>query len=150
MYGVSPIVTLAYYDSDGVEIFDPEVDGVISYVYTVEVPTALEGPSVENIMVVPLTSYSDFSFVYSTDIQLSSPPLSGKYYINCGDTDGNIYSTLDLDVSNVEAVVKTRLENDCPWLKGGIDVTRVTSTWSDKKMGIEFQVHFHGISGELP
>jgi len=141
-------VTLTFKDTSGVEV--PEGDATaVSWVYTIEVPTAIEGPSVESIMVVAITTVSEFDFVYSKDLQLSDPPLSGSFYLMCSDTQGNTFATHDLPVSADANAVRHLLESDCPWLKGSIDVQKTSKIYASNKMGIEFQVHFHSVMGKL-
>lgn len=67
-YGVDPIVTLSYRAVDGETVLEQGEDGIVYFVYQVEVPTAIARPSVETIMIVPLTSFSTIEFVYPTDI----------------------------------------------------------------------------------
>ena len=88
-------------------------------------------------------------FVFSTDVQLSDPPLSGKYYLKCADTTGTFYATNDIDITSDANRVKSLLENDCSFLKDKISVRQLTDTHSSNKMGVEFEVHFHGMAGSL-
>ena len=54
-------------------------------------------------MVLPLSSFSSFEFVYPTEIQLSDPPLTGKFWIECHNTEGETYATSDIDITTVDA-----------------------------------------------
>lgn len=76
VYKKAPLVTLTYRDSYGNDV-DISNSTLTFYVYTVQVPTALTSASVTNIMLVPLTSWSNVQFRYPDEVQLSSPPLSG-------------------------------------------------------------------------
>ena len=96
-FGLEPLVTLSYRTSDGSETVEGADDATV-FVYTIEVPTAISEASVDTILLVPLTTASTVTFVYSNDIQLSSPPLSGKFWVKCYDTDGSWYSTADLSM----------------------------------------------------
>ena len=87
LYGVDPLVTLKYVDQDDLEV-EADAFNMRAVVYTVQTPTALNGPSVETIMVLPLSTFSTIEFVYPTEIQLSSPPLTGKFWIECHNTEG--------------------------------------------------------------
>lgn len=90
LYKVNPQVTLTYRDINGLDVAVDSPD-VEYFVYKVEVPTALNAPSVETITAVQSTSLSSISFTYPADMQLSSPPLSGSYYLDCANTDGQVY-----------------------------------------------------------
>jgi len=61
------LVTLTFFNSGGVETTEGAADATV-FTYTIEVPTAIARPSVENIMLVPVTSASPVEFVYSADI----------------------------------------------------------------------------------
>ena len=56
----------------------------------------------------------------------------------CAHPDGSVYATQDIPITSTAAQLKTALERDCPFLKGGITVDRVTSNWSTFNMGAEF------------
>lgn len=129
VYGIAPSVTLTYYNLDIVETVEG-ADDVSILVYTIEVPTAINRPSVEYIMLVPLTTTSEIEFVYSVDIQLSSPPLTGSYWIKCYDTDGTWYSTQDIPIGSNANTVFNRLTTDCSFLKDKISVSQVTSNFN--------------------
>ena len=149
LYGVNPVVTLTVFDADGAETTEDALD-IAAHHYLIEVPLAISIPSVETIMVVPMSTQADILITYPSDKQLSSPPLSGKFYIDCYNTDGNKYSTRDIDVSSVSANrFKSVLESDCSFLAGKISVTMLTSTYSKKVMGVEFQINFQGIAAGL-
>lgn len=148
VYGVAPIVTLDNYTADFTETTEG-ADDVAILIYTIEVPSAIGRPSVENIMLVPMSTFSDIEFVYSTDIQLSSPPLSGSYWLKCYDTDGTWYSTQDIPVGSNANFVYNRLVSDCSFLKDKISVSQITSDHPRIEMGVEFEVHFHGMTGAL-
>eukprot|EP00354_Favella_ehrenbergii_P006253 CAMPEP_0170454576 /NCGR_PEP_ID=MMETSP0123-20130129/2782_1 /TAXON_ID=182087 /ORGANISM="Favella ehrenbergii, Strain Fehren 1" /LENGTH=74 /DNA_ID=CAMNT_0010717335 /DNA_START=60 /DNA_END=284 /DNA_ORIENTATION=- len=74
-------------------------------------------------MTVPMSTQSEIQYKFPKEIQLSDPPLSGKYYLECSNTDGKKYATTDIDVTSNAAAVKNLLEKDCAFLKGKIDVT---------------------------
>ena len=67
LFKVDPKVTLNYLDFNG-EIVEAESENLAELVYTIEVPTAIDIPSVENIMIVPMTTQSTVEFLYSTDV----------------------------------------------------------------------------------
>lgn len=149
LYGVEPIVTMKFVDQHDEEV-EQDAPTMLKAVYTIETPTALDGPTVDTIMTIPLSSFSQFDFVYPPEIQLSSPPLSGKFWVECHNTDGNTYATSDIDIRTVTAdILKSVLETDCSFLKDKISVQMLTDRHSDRKMGVEFQVFFHGVVGSL-
>lgn len=156
-------MTRLVYDADGNETAEDEIvvdaEGVETtkdmleiqaHHYIVEVPLAISVPSVESILVASITSGASVEITYPVDKQLSSPPLSGTFYINCYDTDGSMYSTRDIDFQSVtDKIVKNVLQEDCSFLSGKISVEQLTSTWSKKAMGFEFQVNFFGVAASL-
>lgn len=59
-----------------------------------------------------------------TEPRLSTPPLSGSFYVSCYNTDGSKYDTQDIDITSVSAnSFKKVLESDCSFLEGKIEVT---------------------------
>jgi hypothetical protein len=96
-FSVSPLVTATYLDSTGAETTEDGVD-VFTIDYLVEVPTILTEASVTSIIMVATTTSATVEFVYPADLQLSSPPLSGKFYVECIDVDGGAYATEDMDL----------------------------------------------------
>ena len=149
-YGVVPIVTRTFIDSQGVE-YSEEIFDVHTVRYIIETPMALSAATVETIMYVPTTTAASVEIIYPDEAnKLSSPPLSGTFYVSCYNNDGNRYSTEDMDITSVSATsFKNVLERDCSFLSGNISVTKMTSTWANNAMGVEFQINFHGIAGDL-
>lgn len=45
--------------------------------------------------------------------------------------------------------VRHRLESDCYFLKQKISVSKITDNMANDQMGVEFEIHFHGMSGTL-
>lgn len=101
-YGVSPVVTKRWLDSDGVETTDG-AENVYSSVYTIKVPTALKAPSVDLIILLPISTKSKFTVVYPIEKQLSTPPMKGKFFIECHSPDGKAYATQDMSIWNINA-----------------------------------------------
>lgn len=84
---------------------------------------ALESATIETIMFVPVSSASIIDIVYPELDRLSSPPMSGTFYVSCYNIDGNRYDTQDMDISSVTAKsFKKVLEDDCGFLKGKVSV----------------------------
>ena len=76
--------------------------------------------------------------------------MSGKFWIECHNTDGETYSTSDIDITTVDAATfKSVLETDCSFLKDKISVERLTGDFPDRNMGVEFQVFFQDVYGAL-
>ena len=150
---MQPIVTLQYYDDADTETTVDDPNGVTTWKYTIETPTALESASVETIMFVPVTSGATCDIIYPGDVdqpRLSSPPLSGTFYASCYNTDGMKYDTIDMDIADVSAKsFKSVLEEYCGFLAGKISVTKLDTTYASNAMGVEFQVNFHGIAATL-
>lgn len=55
-YHTQPIVTVAYLDADGLPATQ---ETAYTTVYKIETPTILSAPSVENIMVVPVSTFAE-------------------------------------------------------------------------------------------
>lgn len=119
-YGVSPVITKTLYDSSLIETTEDGED-IYQSVYTIQVPTAIGFASVDTIMLLPLSTKSKFTIVYPKDKQLSTPPLAGKFFMECHSPDGKSFPTKDMLIKSASAnSVKARLEADCGFLKGKI------------------------------
>ena len=156
VYNVEPIVTLKYYDNADIEVPSDQASGDITYKYMIETPTALESASVETIMLAPVTTEATIDIIYPEDDhrigrkRLSSPPITGTFYVSCYNTDGAKYDTNDMDITTVTAEsFQQVLETDCSFLAGKISVTELSTTFASRSMGVEFQVSFHGVAGSL-
>ena len=55
-FGVDPLVTLTYCDSSGAPVEESDTENIYKRIYTVKVPTAIESASVEQIMVVAVST----------------------------------------------------------------------------------------------
>ena len=110
----------------------------------------MASPSVENVIVVPVTTTAEITVATPEEVQLSSPPLSGSFWILCHNTDGNSYRTADFDVSRTDARhLRQLIEHDCSFLKGKIVVTKIDSTYKDDSIGIEYEIFFEGMNGPV-
>ena len=97
-------------------------------------------------MVFAMSTTASIEISYPADNQLASPPLSGKFFVECHNVDGNAYATSDMDLTISASGLKAVLETDCSFLKGKISVSKLTSTWSKTSLGTEFMVDFFGVS----
>jgi hypothetical protein len=148
IYKQAPSVTLSYQDAAGKDV--PYGDAALNaYVYKVELQTAISEPSVTQITTVAITSKSKVEIKYPSDLQLSDPPISGKYYLKCSNTDGATYATNDIDIKSDARAVQRLLESNCSFLKGKITVRQRYDTFPTNKMGVEFEIDFHGVKGSL-
>ena len=144
-FSVNPNVALTYFDSAGAETTSDGAD-ILTYVYTVTVPRPISQASVGTIVFVSLGTLSTVDFTYPADLQLSDPPISGMFYINCADLDGDMYATTDMDIVSASAAdFQAILENDCSFVRGLIEVERITDTYSDRNIGVEFQIRFNDV-----
>ena len=97
---------------------------------------------------VASTSNSTFTWVYSESISLSSPPLKGKFFLECYDQAGNPYYTKDLDYNIHTGNVKTELIKACPWLRDSVDV-RQGYLYPYDADGIDLLIYLRGIKYSL-
>jgi hypothetical protein len=98
LYDVEPLVTSTFYDGSG-SVTTEDSGTVNSITYMIQTPTALAAASVDNIFVLPITTSSTIEVVYPSVKQLSSPPLSGKFFVECHDVTGQAYTTHDMELS---------------------------------------------------
>lgn len=98
---------------------------------------------------LPVSTTSTISIDYPTDVQLSSPPITGQFWVQCHNTDGESYATRDIDFNANAQHFKNVLEADCSFLAGKIEVTQLTTTFASRTIGVEYKVGFTGVSSEL-
>ena len=142
-------MTRTFHDINGAETTEDALD-VDSVRYTIEVPVAIEGPSVEQILVDKDTTVATFEFVYPNDSQLfSSPPITGTFYAKCYHPDGREFSTPDMGFSTSANDFKNVLETYCSFLKGKIRVTISRGTYANSSLGREYLIWFDDIDASL-
>ena len=71
LYGVEPIVTLQFFDEAGTKTTEDDPNGVFTWKYTIETPTALESASVEIIMLIPGSTSASIDIIYPEDPRLA-------------------------------------------------------------------------------
>ena len=87
-------------------------------------------------MIIPVSTGATIDIIYPEDPRLaeprlSSPPLSGSFYVSCYNTDGSRYDTQDMDVVTITPrTFKQVLERDCGFLAGKISVSKLDTTYS--------------------
>ena len=122
LFDVEPTVTRTYLDAEGVETSDVTT----TVKYTIVVPVAIpadKSPSVTGIIVEKLDTEATFEIAYPAAVQLSDAPLEGSFVAYCYHPDGQFYATRAMEIANVNAnTLKVRLETDCGFLKGKIEV----------------------------
>ena len=121
-FDFDPEVTRTYLDATGVET--SEVTTTVKY--TIVVPVAIpadQSPSVEGIIVEKVDTEATFEIAYPAAVQLSDAPLEGEFVAYCYHPDGQFYATRPMDTATVNAnTLRVRLETDCGFLKGKIEV----------------------------
>ena len=82
-FGAVPTVAKKYINYEMKETVETDTENIMEVRYVIELPKAITTPTVNNIMVVSLGSRAELTFSYPKDVQLSDPPLSGEWYIEC-------------------------------------------------------------------
>ena len=99
---MKPDVTRTYHTDTGVETTEGALD-VHSVRYTIVTPIAIDGPSVEEIIVAKDTTTATIEIIYPTEKQTSDPPISGSFYVRAYDEAGtpcDMQEDLDFETSN--------------------------------------------------
>jgi len=93
IWGTNIRITHKDYDESDVEITDGSARA--KRVYTIEVLRMINGPSFTMASIVPGKDTKS-SISISAPILQSSVPLSGAFYIECPNADGNPFRTRDM------------------------------------------------------
>lgn len=147
-FGTEPTVTLECGLNDGTLTPDCTHVNVTEHVYTIEVPKSIPRPSQLTVTPYLNTTRSGFEWVYSSDIQLSNPPLSGSFFVECSDTLGNPYFTGELPFSATTHQLYDALVGACPWLRDNVSVWNGFD-YHYNVDGLDFLLRFHGVKGPL-
>lgn len=147
-FRVTPLVTRTLFDSEGSSV--DAIEDAHSIIYKVEVPRPLDEPSVETIMVVPISTMAQITVAYPTEVQESSPPMDGSFFISCHTPEGDIFRTHDLNIKHVNSHhIKTALERDCGFLKDKVRVEQPRDNFQWNSMGVDFNIYFSGVGQNL-
>lgn len=123
-------------------------EDVTTHIYTITVPVSIKRPSVLTVIPVANTTMSDQDWIYSESISLSTPPMRGKFFLECYDTQGNPYFTEDLGFSADPNAIREHLIATCPWLRDAI-IVFAQEKYSYNVDGIDFLIYFRGVKGAL-
>lgn len=148
-FGVDPIVDLSCEVSDGTIDDTCAHVNVTDHIYEITIPKSINRPSCPQVMVWKNTTVSEIEFIYSNQIQLSTPPLLGAFYLECGDLDGNVYRTNDMDRSADTTAVYNELLVVCPWLRDSVTVWNGRDYYYSAD-GIDFIFYYGRFKGTLP
>lgn len=145
-FGVDPLVSLECELADLSRTADCSNPNVTQHLYTITVPKSISRPSNINVFAVQNTTAADVEYIYPT--QLSNPPLSGAYNIECYDTAGNPYLTDDIPYHSDNGAVYGKLVEACPWLRDSVDV------WNNRDYqhnvdGLDFILYFRNVKGPM-
>ena len=79
---------------------------------------------------------------------MSSPPLTGNFFLECSDTSGNPYFTGEFDVNVRTSDIYDGLIKACPWLRENMSVEE-GDTYDYRVDGVDFIFKLTGIKGPL-
>ena len=97
LYSVSPVVTATYYDASAVET-TADSGTVNSIKYTITVPIAISTESVSSATALASTTASTIDIVTPANKQLSSPPITGLFWVECHNDANQAFATQDMDI----------------------------------------------------
>lgn len=84
-WGTDPSVTLKCYEANAGPETDCAGSTVHEYRYTIETPKSISVPSTTSINAVNVDSQATIRTKIPQDVQLSSAPLTGFYFLECYD-----------------------------------------------------------------
>jgi len=146
--GGSPTVNGTYYDDAGSEIDGPVVGG--SGVFYITATELRSDSCASSITVVPVDSSATIAVDLAKDVQLSSPPLGGKYKIECTDSEGYVSETVELNSHSGAWTFGYYVQNQCDGLFDKIRVHDISSATFGKgnKNGRAFIIDYQGLNAD--
>lgn len=113
------------YDANGDETEDKAQ--AVKSTYDIVTLKLLDSPSVISVNVVKASTQATIEIGLPTEIQLSSPPLAGRYRIKCIiDETGNFQYTRDMQLDWGADTIRNFIEQDCYGFKDAIKVSKTS------------------------
>ena len=147
-FKVDPNVSLSCELFDGTPAASCDEVDVTDHVYTIEMTKSIDRPSVLTALAVNNSTLSNVSFVLPENIQLSTPTLKGSFFLECWDTEGNPYYTVDLHRGSNTGEVYNALVDSCPWLRDAVSVWNGRD-YAHSVDGVDFIFYYHRLKGEM-
>jgi len=134
------------YDADGVETEDKTL--AVSSTYEIVCLKLLNTPSIISATVVKTTTAASITVETPDQVQLSSPPLNGKWRIKCIiDDEGNFQYTEDMRLDWGAWQIEARIQQDCIGFENKVKVERLHGNYWQN--GIEFLIKFPGVNSDV-
>ena len=133
------------YDADGVETEDKAL--AVSSTYEIICLKLLNTPSIISATVVKTTTAASITVETPDQVQLSSPPLNGKWRIKCIiDDAGNFQYTENMWLDYGADSVENRITKDCYGFENKVKVEKLHETWQN---GLKFLLKFTGVNSDV-
>ena len=136
------------YDSASTVTTDPTV--AKTYSYTITLLRQINGFSSTAATVTSVgKTNTTFSVVPPNKGIQSSPPVNGTYVIKCTDTNGNQWSTTDIQYNTSPMWIENTITSSIPFL---IDKTKVVADnrYQYPENGLSFMLKFDGLDYDVP
>ena len=143
--GGNPSVNGTFFDTDGLEISSPVTGG--SGIFYVKAVTLLNDQCATSISVVKTTTQATVKVDLSKDVQLSTPPIGGNFYIECTDSEGFVSQTWDTGISRGTWAVGHGLNHYCDNLYDKIRLID-TGVFGRGSNGRSFQLLFDDLKSD--
>lgn len=121
-----------------------------SYVYHIKMLKFISGSSVANIMVSKQTQ-ATITVDQPSDVQLSSPPLTGKFRITCPIVGNDVaiepIATDDIKLSEWTRWIQQAIFRKCAGLYDQVEVWENTSKFAYRQNGVGLYIRFIGKNG---
>lgn len=119
-----------HYDLDGLEVSSPVTGGSsIFYIHTTKLAN---DQCSKSISAFKSTTQATIKVDLSKDVQPSSPPLDGDYYVECTDKDGFVSQTEDMASNRGAWYLGHKLNSNCDRIYDKVRVLDSNLYWNSR------------------
>ena len=97
-----------------------------------------------------ISTTSTVSITLPKNYQLSTPPLSGSFKIQCTNPDGTTNTTIDMLYSNYTSQITKQLISTCPYLREKFEIWDNWNAYGYYDDGRDIFFRFIGLNYDVP
>jgi hypothetical protein len=146
-YGSDITVDVTMYNSTG-NVTTNATESVKN-VYNITMKKLIGAPSTSSISIIKTTTKSNVTIEYPSEVQLSSPPMSGHFKIQCIDELGFASTSLAIAYNSGTSTIMSRIQEGCAKLYDKITVSHGDmSTLAYYENGRNLTIDFSGLAAD--
>lgn len=148
VFSAGLILNFVSYDATGTVTTDPMkvAKTMITFICT----RSISMPSTSQISIKKISTASNFVVTLPKNVQLSVPPMSGSYRIQCVMPDGSSNVTGDIGMWNSTSFIDNAIVAACPFYREKLQVFEGYTAVQFPDDGRDIFVRFLGLNMEVP